>query len=134
MGQRTIRPGHCARYSYYNIQNALKCHSVHACLLASIKLANVNHRSVEFVWMGESKQETPNSEFLLTQEIDLALPFRQTANSKREFVPRDQVFHYLSFTVHYNYTKIGRFTPILSIKIVLNGFYPLISHFENFST
>ena len=41
---------------------------------------------------------------------------------------------YLSFTVHYNYTKIGRFTPILSIRIVLRCFYLLISHFENFST
>ena len=41
---------------------------------------------------------------------------------------------YLSFTVHYNYTKIGRFTPILSIRIVLLCFYLLISHFENFST
>ena len=41
-----------------------------------------------------------------------------------------------SFTVHYkfNYTEIGRFTPILSITIVLSCFYPLISHFENFST
>ena len=41
---------------------------------------------------------------------------------------------YLSFTVHYNYTKIGRFTPILSIRIVLRCFYLLISHFENVST
>ena len=38
---------------------------------------------------------------------------------------------YVSFTVHYNYTKIGRFTPILSITIVLSCFYLLISHFEN---
>ena len=29
---------------------------------------------------------------------------------------------YLSFTVHYNYTKIGRFPPILSIRIVLAVF------------
>ena len=41
---------------------------------------------------------------------------------------------YLSFTLHYNYTKIGRFTPILSIRIVLRCFYLLISHFENVST
>ena len=41
---------------------------------------------------------------------------------------------YLLFTVYYNYTKIGRFTPILSIRIVLSCFYLLISHFENFST
>ena len=57
-----------------------------------------------------------------------------TANGKREFVPRDQVSPLLVFTIYYNYTKIGRFTPILSIRIVLSCFYQLISHFENFST
>ena len=31
-------------------------------------------------------------------------------------------------------TFIGRFTPVLSIRIVLSCFYLLISHFENFST
>ena len=41
---------------------------------------------------------------------------------------------YLLFTVHYNYTKIGKFTPILSIRIVLSCCYLLISHFENFPT
>ena len=41
----------------------------------------------------------------------------------------------LPFTVHHNhYTKIGRFTPILSIRIILSCFYLLISHFENFAT
>ena len=54
-----------------------------------------------------------------------------TANGKREFVPRDQVFRLL---IHYNYTNIGRFTPILSMTIVLSCFYLLISNFENFST
>ena len=39
---------------------------------------------------------------------------------------------YSLFTVYYNYTKIGRFIPILSIRIVLSCFYLLISHFENF--
>ena len=43
-------------------------------------------------------------------------------------------FTLISFTVHYNYSKIGRFTPILSIRIVLSCFYLLISNFENFST
>ena len=61
-----------------------------------------------------------------------------TANDKREFVPLDQVFplivFFLSFTVHYNYRKIGNFTPILSITIVLSCFYLLISHFGHFST
>ena len=41
---------------------------------------------------------------------------------------------YLSYTVHCNYTKIGKLTPILSIRIVLSCFYLLISHSENFST
>ena len=40
----------------------------------------------------------------------------------------------MSFTVHYNYSKISRFTPVLCIRAVLNCFYLLISHFENFST
>ena len=73
---------------------------------------------------------------ILVDAIDrLSIAFSANGTeSKREFVPRDQVSIYLSFTVHYNYTKIGRFTPILSIIIVLNCFYPLISHFENFST
>ena len=45
-----------------------------------------------------------------------------TVNSKREFVPPDQVSPLLVLTVQYSYTKIGRFTPIvadLSIRIVL---------------
>ena len=41
---------------------------------------------------------------------------------------------YLSFAVRYNYTKIGSFPPILSIRIVLSCFYLLITHFETFST
>ena len=38
----------------------------------------------------------------------------------------------MSITVHYQYMKIGTFTPILSIGIDLSCFYLLISHFENF--
>ena len=41
---------------------------------------------------------------------------------------------YLSYTVHCNYTKIGKLTSILSIRIVLSCFYLPISHSENFST
>ena len=43
-------------------------------------------------------------------------------------------FILLVINVHYNYTKIGKFTPILSIRIVLSCFYSLLSHFENVST
>ena len=43
-------------------------------------------------------------------------------------------FILLVVTVHYNYTKISKFTPILSIRIVLSFFYSLLSHFENVST
>ena len=60
----------------------------------------------------------------------ISIAFR--ANGKREFVPRDQVFPLI--VVYYNYRKIGRFTPILSIAIVLSCFYLLISHFKHFST
>ena len=50
------------------------------------------------------------------------------------FVPQDQDFHSPVVYCNYNYTKIGRFAPILSVRIVLSCFYLLISHFENFST
>ena len=52
-----------------------------------------------------------------------------TASVRREFVPRDQGLLLYTLT-----TKIGRFTPILSIRIVLSCFYLLVSHFEDFST
>ena len=52
-----------------------------------------------------------------------------TANGKREFVPRDQCC-----LLFIDYTKIARFTPILSRIIVLSCFYLLISHCENFLT
>ena len=38
---------------------------------------------------------------------------------------------YFSFTVYCFYTKIGRFMPVLSKKIVLDCFYLLIFYFEN---
>ena len=64
----------------------------------------------------------------LLERISIAF----TTKGKREFVPRDQVFPLI--VVYYNYRKIGRVTPILSIAIVLSCFYPLISHFKHFST
>ena len=57
---------------------------------------------------------------------------RQTANVNMCHVTKFSI--YLSFTVYYIYAKIGRFTPILSITIVLSWFHLLISHFEHFST
>ena len=45
-----------------------------------------------------------------------------TANSEREFVPRQ-----LSFTVRYFYQKIRSFKPGLSKRIVWYRFYLLIS-------
>ena len=57
---------------------------------------------------------------------DLIREIKHRAYGKREFLPRDQVSLYLSFTVHCNYTKICKFTPILSIRVVLNCFYLLI--------
>ena len=61
----------------------------------------------------------------------LSTAFRQTANVNLYHVTRFP--RYLSFSVHYNYTKISRFTPILSMRTVSSWFYLLISHFENFS-
>ena len=60
------------------------------------------------------------------------LRFRQTANVNLRHVTKFSI--YLSFTVYYIYAKIGRFTTILSITIVLSWFYLLICHFEHFST
>ena len=53
---------------------------------------------------------------------------------QREFVPRDQVFPILSFPVYYFCSKISSFTPVLSIRIVLDSFYLLIFYFEKLST
>ena len=50
------------------------------------------------------------------------------ANGKREFVPRDQAFIYLWFTVHYNYTKIG--TEIHPNSIHKNCFQLFITHYS----
>ena len=51
-----------------------------------------------------------------------------TANGKRE------LYHVTKFSIYFNWTKIGRLTPILSIRIVLSRLYLLITHFEIFST
>ena len=59
---------------------------------------------------------------------------RVYAKGKRESLPSDQVFHLLIVYCYSNYTKIDRFTPILSITIALSCFYQLISHFQNLST
>ena len=85
-----------------------------------------------------------NSSFYLGQEalrpcfpvallacVSLLL-LRQTANVTLFHVAK--FFIYLSFTVHYNYAKIGRFTLILSVRIVSSYFYLHITHFKNFST
>ena len=85
-----------------------------------------------------------NSSFYLGQEtlrpclpvavlacVSLLL-LRQTANVNLFHVAK--FFIYLSFTVHYSYAKIGRFTPILSVRIVSSYFYLHITHFKNFST
>ena len=53
-------------------------------------------------------------------------------NGKREFVQRDQVFQRL--IAYCSLSQIGRFMPIPSITNALSCFYPLISHFGNFST
>ena len=57
---------------------------------------------------------------------------RQTANVNlyhlTKFSPN------LPFTVYYLYTKISGFTPVLSIRIVLDSFYLLIFYSEKFST
>ena len=86
-----------------------------------------------------------NSSFYLGQEalrpclpvallacVSLLLLRQATANVNLFHVAK--FFIYLSFTVHYSYAKIGRFTPILSVRIVSSYFYLHITHFKNFST
>ena len=51
-----------------------------------------------------------------------------TVKEKREFVHVTKFSLYLPFTVHYNYTEIGRLTPV---PLVLAVFYLLISYFKN---
>ena len=73
--------------------------------------------------LGSSKQVI-NKDFFsdgisITREIKVLF----TANGKREFVPRDQVSLFLSFTVHhYFYRKMCSFMPVLSISIILESF------------
>ena len=57
-----------------------------------------------------------------------------TPNGKREFVPRDQVFPLVVVYCLLLLLKINIFTPVLSIRIVLDSFYLLIFYFEEFST
>ena len=58
-----------------------------------------------------------------------------TPNGKREFVPRDQVSPlivvYCLVLLHRNKYS---FTPVLSIRIVLDSFYLHIFYSEKFST
>ena len=49
-----------------------------------------------------------------TQTERLSITF--TSNGKGEFVPRDQVFHYLSFIIHYFYSYISSFTKFFIHK------------------
>ena len=48
------------------------------------------------------------------------------------FFPRQTANVNLYLMTKFPDTKIGRFTPILSLRIVLSYFYQLVSHFDNF--
>ena len=56
-----------------------------------------------------------SSNYSQTERLHVSMTF--TSNGKLEFVPRDQVPLYLSFTVLYFYTKICSSTNFLSIRI-----------------
>ena len=60
-------------------------------------------------------------------ELFSPVNFTLTANGKREFVPRDQVFH-----LHVIYHLLP--LPFLSIRTVLYHFHVLIFYFDTFST
>ena len=57
--------------------------------------------------------------------------FTFTANGKREFVPRVEVFLNLCFTVHYFYLKISNFTLVLSKIIIFGCFSGTLSILES---
>ena len=83
-------------------------------------------------WVGDTRA---SSSLKLPREKGYLLKatrLRQTANVILYHVTKFSP--YLSFTVHYDWTKSGRDTPVLSIRIVLSCFYLLFSYFENFST
>ena len=57
---------------------------------------------------------------------------RQTANVN--LYQKTKFSLYASFTVHYSFSKMSSFTPVLSLKTVLDSFYLLIFYLEKFST
>ena len=63
-----------------------------------------------------------------------AKPFGVHVNFTPEFVPRDQVFPFVVVYCLLLLLKINIFTPVLSIRIVLDSFNLLIFYFEEFST
>ena len=73
-----------------------------------------------------------SSNYSQIERLHVSMTF--TSNGKLEFVPRDQVLLYLSFTVHYFYTKICSSTQFLIDKNFLSCFYLLNFYFEKFST
>ena len=102
-----------------------------------------NNRQSDRVAKMALKFQRTRGHFLSDVFVAVTRKIKHHVYGKREYVLRDQVWTsdqvltvtiYLSFTVHYNYTIIGKFTSILSIRIVLNCFYLLIYHFEHFST
>ena len=70
----------------------------------------------------EFSRQAGNEVLLRHHSLMERLRFTFTPNGKREFVPRDQVFPYFSFTVYCFYTKISSFMPVLSTRIVLDLF------------
>ena len=64
---------------------------------------------------------------IFPNELYSPVNFTLKANSKREFVPRDQVF---PLPVIYQLLPL----PFLSLRTALYSFYLLIFYFETFST
>ena len=57
---------------------------------------------------------------------------RQTTNVNLYQVTKFSL--YASVTVHYSFSKMSSFTPVLSIRTVLDSFYLLICYVEKIST
>ena len=98
----------------------LQSYSVYLCLFST-------NRSQ--TWRGYFLQGALSSRvdrFLLTYPFEKFLKSTERWNVNLYHVTKFSI--YLSFTVYYNYTKIGRFTPILSITICYKLF--LSAHFS----
>ena len=112
--QKTIRP---------------QCHGKHIPPFSSVKEFSVKTISKALTYSNEDRPflKFVNSKSHLKYSIDML----------ESYAKRDDVNLFLYIVVYWSVTsakKISNFTPVLSIRIVLDSFYLPIFYFEKFST